>query len=195
MLYKDISYKRVPGPKKEFEVIQMEKVTPVKSFKIDTPERVAQRATLKGNEVVAISGGFDPPHVGHAKYIKAASKLKSNGSLIVIVNKDSWLMRKKSYVFMKENERAELIASFEGVDFVVLWDDGTEHVSGCIEILKPTIFANGGDRDSVENVPEFEICKKLKCKMYFGVGGEKIQSSSDLASNYRQNHENSNHKE
>lgn len=133
--------------------------------------------------IVVVSGGFDPIHVGHVRYIKSASKLKGHdGILVVIANKDSWLIRKKGYNFMKEQERMEIISSIEGVDYVLSWDDNSPNVVGCIEILEPHIFANGGDRDSIENVPEYDICKKIGCKMAFGVGGGKIQASSELIS-------------
>jgi D-beta-D-heptose 7-phosphate kinase/D-beta-D-heptose 1-phosphate adenosyltransferase len=100
--------------------------------------------------------------------------------LAVIVNGDGFLLRKKGYSFMPFKERAEIIAGIKGVDYVVYWDDLSQTVTGAIEILKPVIFTKGGDRDAAANVPEFDLCKKIGCKVMFGVGGGKIQSSSDL---------------
>lgn len=132
-------------------------------------------------KIVAISGGFDPIHIGHIRYIQAAAKIAgTDGVLVVIANKDSWLKRKKGFAFMGEEERMEILASIKGVDFVIPWDDGTPNVAECLRELRPHVFANGGDRNSVRNVPEYPICLEIECKMIFGVGGNKIQSSSDL---------------
>lgn len=132
-------------------------------------------------KIVAVSGGFDPIHIGHIRYIQAAAKIAGeNGVLVVIANKDSWLRRKKGFAFMGESERMEILASINGVDYVIPWDDGTPNVAECLRVLKPHVFANGGDRNSIENVPEYPVCQEINCAMIFGVGGGKIQSSSDL---------------
>ena len=131
---------------------------------------------------VAISGGFDPIHVGHVRMIKAAKAL--GDYLVVIMNNDNWLKSKKGYVFMPEKERQELLEAIAGVDKVVI----TSHhktpkdMSVVKEIIKikPNIFANGGDR-KLDNIPEVVTCRKLGIKMVFNVGhGGKIQSSSWL---------------
>ena len=70
------------------------------------------------------------------------------------------------------------------VDDVVGWDDGSQTVTGAIEKIKPDYFTKGGDRNNAENVPEFDMCKKIGCEVVFNVGGAKIQSSSDLIANY-----------
>ena len=131
--------------------------------------------------VVAVSGGFDPPHLGHLRLFKEAKKL--GDELVVILNNDNWLMAKKGYVFLPQKERKALIESIRWVDKVIL----TSHpknpkdmsVSKELMRLKPDIFANGGDRTR-KNIPEVEVCRKIGCKMVFGVGGKKIQSSSWL---------------
>lgn len=133
---------------------------------------------------VAVSGGFDPMHIGHVRMFKAAKRLADK--LVVIVNNDNWLKDKKGFAFMPQKERAELIASFPYVDKVVL----TGHKPGeyfddksvCRELkkLKPDVFANGGDRKpSGDPVPEVELCRKLGIKMVYNIGhGGKVQSSS-----------------
>lgn len=136
----------------------------------------------KKTKVVAVSGGFDPVHIGHVRMFEAAKKL--GDQLVVILNNDNWLKKKKGYVFMHEKERKEIIEAFRVVDKVVI----TKHAknfkdtSVCAELkkIKPAIFANGGDR-KLDNIPEVAVCKKINCQMVFNVGkGGKVQSSSWL---------------
>jgi cytidyltransferase-like protein len=131
---------------------------------------------------VATSGGFDPLHVGHLRCIQQSGEIaRSSGvPLVVIVNGDGFLQRKKGFAFMPIEERLEIISGIAGVDAVIPWDDGTQFVTGALEILRPIVFTKGGDRDSAQNVPEFDLCEKIGCKVQFGIGGGKIQSSSDL---------------
>jgi D-beta-D-heptose 7-phosphate kinase/D-beta-D-heptose 1-phosphate adenosyltransferase len=146
----------------------------------------AKKAKKKEKVVVAVSGGFDPVHVGHVRLFQQARAL--GDELVVILNNDNWLKKKKGYTFMPEKERKEIISALAGVDRVLT----TKHprnpkdMSVCGELmrLKPNIFANGGDR-KLENIPEVAICRKIGCKMVFNVGrGGKIQSSSWLIAKY-----------
>jgi cytidyltransferase-like protein len=125
---------------------------------------------------VAVSGGFDPIHVGHVRMIQAASQY---GDVVVIANSDEWLRRKKGYSFMHFDERTEILMSIKGVTAVykALDDDNTVCLS--LKELIPDYFANGGDRKST-NTPEMFVCDKLGIEMLWNVGGGKIQSSSDL---------------
>lgn len=140
--------------------------------------------TKKKTRWIAVSGGFDPIHIGHVRMLEKAKEL--GDKLVVIVNNDNWLLSKKGYVFMPEKERKEIIASFPSVDRVVL----TSHTpndpdrSVCRELakLKPAIFANGGDRKSTKDIPEVIACEKHGIQMVFNIGrGGKVQSSSWLA--------------
>ena len=136
-----------------------------------------------GFDVYVISGGFDPMHVGHLRHVQAgaAKALQDDyGVLVVIVNDDGFLERKKGYVFMPCHERMEILAAIDGVDYIVPWDDGSQTVVGALEILHPNYFLKGGDRDSKESIPEFDICEEINCKVVFKVGGGKVQSSSSL---------------
>ncbi len=130
-------------------------------------------------KIVAVSGGFDPLHAGHIKYFKDAKLL--GDELVVMLNNDEWLRAKKGYVFMPYEERKEIIESIKHVDKVIPVIDKDRSVSKTLEKLKPDMFAKGGDRN-IFNIPqsEVEVCKKLNIKLVFGVGGEKIQSSSWL---------------
>ena len=134
---------------------------------------------------VAVSGGFDPLHIGHVRLFKEAKKL--GDKLLVILNNDNWLKKKKGHVFMPEIERKEIIEAISVVDEVVITSHPkkTKDMSVCEELEKicPDIFANGGDRFK-DNIPEVVICEKIGCKMVFNVGdGGKIQSSSWLLLN------------
>ena len=128
------------------------------------------------NTTIMVSGGFDPIHVGHVRMILAAAEL---GNVIVVANSDDWLMRKKGYIFMPWDERTEIIKSIRGVKDVVMVDDSDGTVCAALEIYKPTMFGNGGDR-TTKNTPEKELCKKLDIQMVWRLGGGKIQSSSGL---------------
>jgi cytidyltransferase-like protein len=126
--------------------------------------------------VVAVSGGFDPVHVGHVRMIAEAAKM---GDVVVIANSDEWLMRKKGYVFMTWDERQEILYNFKGVVDVYEAIDDDDSVCKTLGKLKPDIFANGGDRKD-NNVPEVALCNELGIELRWNVGGEKIQSSSEL---------------
>lgn len=138
----------------------------------------------RGEILVVTSGGFDPMHVGHLRCLLESSNFARNVGVkikfAVIVNGDGFLLRKKGFAFMPENERIEIISYVCGVDYVVPWDDGSQTVTGAIEVLQPFAFTKGGDRDAAANVPEFDLCEKIGTTVLFGIGGGKIQSSSDL---------------
>ena len=125
---------------------------------------------------IIVSGGFDPIHIGHVRRILEAS---TYGDVSIVANSDDWLSRKKGYVFMPWEERAEILRAIKGVVGVSYVDDKDGTVCEALGRLKPDFFANGGDRKS-ENVPEVELCDKLGVNLLWNVGGEKIQSSSDL---------------
>jgi len=141
--------------------------------------------------VVAVSGGFDPLHFGHVRLFQTAKKL--GDKLVVILNNDNWLLAKKGYVFMPQNERQEILEALADVDQVVLTGHGKnpEDMSVCQELLKikPDIFANGGDRYP-ENIPapEVKTCLIINCQMTYNIGqGGKVQSSSWLVKNSHNN--------
>ena len=131
--------------------------------------------------LVAISGGFDPVHVGHVRMIVEAA---NHGDVIIIANSDEWLMRKKGYVFMTWEERQEILYNFKGVVDVVKAQDEDGSVCKTLAKLKPDIFANGGDRKN-NNTPEVALCQHLDIEMLWNIGGEKIQSSSELVDKYK----------
>ena len=128
-------------------------------------------------KTVMVSGGFDPVHIGHIRMILDAARY---GDVIVVANSDDWLFRKKGFVFMEFEERAEILASIKGVVKVSGVDDSDTTVCEAIRRLKPDIFANGGDRKR-HNTPEQAVCEEMGVEMLWGIGGEdKANSSSDL---------------
>ena len=126
--------------------------------------------------VVAVSGYFDPLHVGHIEFFQLAKDLGSK--LIVIVNNNQQAEMKKGSFFMDEKDRMEIVAALRYVDEVFLSIDKDNSVCKSLEFIKPDIFANGGDR-SLEEIPETAVMKKYDIKMVDGLG-DKIRSSSDL---------------
>lgn len=127
-------------------------------------------------KTIAVSGGCDPAHSGHIRMILEAA---TYGDVIVILNSDDWLLRKKGYKFMDWNERAEILRAIRGVVDVVPVDDSDGTVCEALRRIRPDAFANGGDRKA-GNTPEGEVCKELGIEMLWGVGGGKTQSSSWL---------------
>ena len=125
---------------------------------------------------VAVSGYFDPVHIGHLEYLRMAKEL--GDSLVVIVNNNYQCKLKKGKHFMDENDRVEIVKALRFVDEVFLSIDNDRTVCKSLEEIKPDIFANGGDRATSE-VPETPICKKFNIKMVDGLG-DKIRSSSSL---------------
>ena len=131
-------------------------------------------------ELVLVSGGFDPIHSGHIYLIQEASKY---GEIVVLLNSDEWLKKKKGKEFLPFKERAIIMKSLKNVIDVIAFDDSDKT---CIKGLKSAInkypnhkirFANGGDRKDYE-VPEAKTCKKLDIEMIDGLG-DKIRSSSN----------------
>lgn len=139
--------------------------------------------------IVTVSGGMDPVHIGHVRMFQEAKKL--GDKLVVILNNDNWLKKKKNHIFMNQKERKEILESLSCVDKVVLTGHrkNPTDMSVCAELatIKPDIFANGGDRKSESDIPEAQLCRNIGTKMVFNIGrGGKVQSSSWLLAKYIQ---------
>lgn len=132
--------------------------------------------------VVAVSGGFDPLHVGHLEMFEEARKLGDH--LLVIVNRDDFLIRKKGYALMPLDDRRRIIRELRMVHEVIASVDEDDTVCKTLRMLctipsaRPSIFANGGDRASHDS-PERAVCEELGIRMVDGLG-DKIRSSSTL---------------
>ena len=131
-------------------------------------------------KIVLVTGGFDPLHSGHIEYFKSAKKL---GDLLVVgINSDSWLSRKKGAPFMPDQERNGIVKNLSMVDRTIFFNDRDGSAKEAIRDLRALypndqiIFANGGDRTQ-ENIPEMDI-KDDNLVFAFGVGGENKMNSS-----------------
>ena len=131
------------------------------------------------SKVVLVTGGFDPLHSGHIAYFKAARELGDH--LVVGVNSDEWLTRKKGRPFMPFEERVAIIKELQCVDEVIGFNDADNTANHAIFQLQSTtgsntkiIFANGGDRTK-SNIPEMQY---TNVEFVFGVGGENKANSS-----------------
>jgi cytidyltransferase-like protein len=140
------------------------------------------------NKVVLVTGGYDPLHSGHIAYFEDAKKL--GDILIVGVNSDEWLTRKKGQPFMNINERITIVKSLAVVDAVIVFDDSDGSACKAIEYCldaygdSQIIFANGGDRTN-SNIPEMKV-KSDRLSFVFGVGGEhKMNSSSKILTEWK----------
>lgn len=136
----------------------------------------------KKKVVVAVSGGFDPLHVGHVRMFQEARAL--GDELVVFVNSDRFLIAKKGAAFMPLEQRIEIIKAFSCVTDAVPVVDEDQTVCATLRLYKPTIFANGGDR-WLHNIPEAAVCSELGIETVFNIGhGGKVSSSSDLLKAY-----------
>ena len=138
-------------------------------------------------KVSLVTGGFDPIHSGHISYFKRAKDLTNY--LVVGVNTEEWLTRKKGQYFQSWKERAEIIRHLDMVDAVISWDDEDNSACGaiakCLEIAETVIFANGGDRGK-DNTPEVDKYGDHPCVEFaWGIGGDdKMNSSSWILHGY-----------
>ena len=131
--------------------------------------------------IVLVTGGFDPLHSGHIAYFRAAKQL--GDTLVVGVNSDAWLVRKKGRAFMPWDERMAIVKNIKDVDFVLEFNDDDGSAKSAIKLARQTwpdhkiVFANGGDRTDA-NIPEMEF-EDTNIEFAFGVGGfNKANSSS-----------------
>ena len=144
---------------------------------------VALKSKLVGNCVLgATSCPADPPHVGHVSVLQDIKRYCDK--LVVIVNGDNFLKRKKGKAFMDAENRCEVIAAMKGVDYVVLFetdeDNEDQTVIEPLYKIRPDIFGKGGDRVDEKTIPEWEICKELGIQIITGLGKPKIHSSSEF---------------
>lgn len=136
-------------------------------------------------KIAIVSGFFNPLHGGHLDMIEAAARLGDR--LIVIVNNDVQQVLKKDKIILDENNRMRLMRALKYVDEVILSvDQDPSQIKTLEQVARQfssdeLIFANGGDRDSENAIPETDVCRKYNIKLVFGVGGtEKADSSTRI---------------
>lgn len=139
---------------------------------------------LKGYEeqqmwIGVVSGGFDPIHPGHLSYLKQAWYMCD--LLVILVNGDWFLQKKKGKAFMPLADRCKIVESVARPPSIVVPFDikGDSTVSQALEILDPNVFLKGGDRTGPENIPEWETCVENEIEVMTDVGDEKEWSSRD----------------
>ena len=137
-------------------------------------------------DIMVLSGGFDPLHVGHIRMIQHARDM---AALVVVgINSDDWLERRRGRVMTPFEDRCQIVASIRGVTSAVGFDDTDDTAVALLKMvcrLSPgakIAFGNGGDRTST-NVPEVETCQELGVDLVWGVGGNKVESSSGIIEN------------
>ena len=131
-------------------------------------------------DIVLISGGFDPIHSGHIKLIEHASKY---GEVVVLLNSDEWLKKKKGREFLNFKERKTIMLALKNVIDVLDFDDSdTTSIQGIKKAIEKypehnIKFANGGDRNE-KSTPEKLFCEKNKVESLWGIGGNDKSNSS-----------------
>tara|TARA_B100001564_G_scaffold208462_1_gene175481 strand:+ start:689 stop:1147 length:459 start_codon:yes stop_codon:yes gene_type:complete len=139
------------------------------------------------DKVSLVTGGFDPIHSGHISYFKRAKDLSNY--LVVGINTEEWLTRKKGQYFQSWKERAEIIRHLDMVDAVISYNDddnsSCEGIAKCLDIAQTVVFCNGGDRAKT-NTPEVDkYGENPRVKFEFGIGGDdKMNSSSWILHGY-----------
>ena len=143
--------------------------------------------------IVVVSGGFDPIHSGHISLMTRAKEL---GDILVVgINSDDWLIRKKGKYFMPWDERSKIISCLKPVDFVMKFNDKDGSAKDLLKLVRQTwkddhiIFANGGDR-TVKNNNEIDF-HDLNLTFAYGIGGyNKMNSSSEILKRWEDNNDN-----
>jgi cytidyltransferase-like protein len=144
---------------------------------------------IKKYDYALVSGGFDPVHVGHLRMFQSAQSLSDK--VVLLLNNDEWLIKKKGKPFMNQDQRKEILNEFISISEVIIQTQSDNSSSEAIKDFvknnpnKTICYCNGGDRSNIKNILEADICKKLGVILEFGVGGdEKVESSSQLTKNY-----------
>jgi cytidyltransferase-like protein len=129
--------------------------------------------------IVCTSGGFDPLHPGHASCIIESKQY--GDTLVVVVNGDGFLTRKKGKPFMDLRTRCQVVSFLREVDYVIPFEiEGDQTVTEALRHIRPHVFTKGGDRIDETSIPEWGVCQELGIQVISGVGQPKLWSSSDF---------------
>lgn len=148
--------------------------------------------------LIVTSGGFDPLHPGHISVfsdcrIKTALHMGNyshlDSALIVLVNSDQFLINKKGKAFMPQKVRCQSVSMTKPTKIVVPFnpsDPNDMTVCEALELIKPDVFAKGGDRTGIENIPEWQVCKNNDIEIVTGCGDDKVWSSSNFLKDWEE---------
>lgn len=129
--------------------------------------------------IVCTSGGFDPLHPGHASCLIESKQY--GDTLVVVVNGDGFLRRKKGKAFMDLETRCHIVSMIREVDYVIPFEiENDQTVIEALRRIRPHVFTKGGDRVDFTNIPEWNICQELNIELVSQVGRPKLWSSSDF---------------
>lgn len=158
----------------------MQDISPAPIVGFDELER--RRDDL--GRIVCTSGGYDPVHPGHLSVISESKKF--GDTVVVIVNGDGFLSRKKGKPFQDLETRCRIMSYARGADFVVPFEiENDQTVREALRRLKPHVFTKGGDRCSPETIPEWDVCQELGIAVETGVGEPKNWSSSEFLAKWK----------
>ncbi len=129
--------------------------------------------------IICTSGGFDPLHPGHATCIVESRQY--GDTLVVVVNGDGFLRRKKGKPFMDLETRCAIVSCLRGVDYVIPFEiENDQTVREALRLIRPHVFTKGGDRIDAATIPEWSVCQELGIQVISGVGMPKYWNSSDF---------------
>ncbi len=161
------------------------KPAPILSFEEFAELREKLESEGRGmGTIVATSGGFDPVHPGHTSSIHESHKY--GDTVVVIVNGDNFLTKKKGKPFIDLKTRSHIMSYISGVDYVIPFEiEDDQTVCVALQKLKPHVFTKGGDRIDETSIPEWRICNEHGIEVVSGVGLDKNWSSSDFLKDWR----------
>jgi cytidyltransferase-like protein len=143
----------------------------------------ARRADL--GRIVCTSGGYDPVHPGHLSCILESKRF--GDTVVVIVNGDGFLTRKKGKPFQDLETRCRIMSYARGADIVVPFEiENDQTVREALRRLQPHVFTKGGDRCSPETIPEWDVCQELGITVETGIGEPKNWSSSEFLAKWKE---------
>ena len=130
-------------------------------------------------KIVCTSGGFDPVHPGHLSCFFDSKQY--GDTLVVVVNGDAWLTKKKGKPFMDLKTRMGILSFVYGIDYIIPFEiENDNTVIQALKKVRPNVFTKGGDRIDETSIPEWDTCKELNIEVVSGVGYDKLWSSSDF---------------